>query len=75
MYQFFRCIINLKNMFNINISVVALICKDMPIYIDGKRIYNRAAWLEHKKLVRELILYSRFVKGGHPEIKQKIESV
>ena len=52
----------------------------MPIYIEGKRINDRAAWLEHKKLKRELILTSRLVRGGHPEyrkecteLKQKIE--
>lgn len=52
----------------------------MPIYIDGVRINNREAWLEHKKLRRELILNSRLVRGGYPEyrkecieIKKKIE--
>ena len=52
----------------------------MPIYIDGVRINNREAWLEHKKQRRELILNSRLVRGGYPEyrkecieIKKKIE--
>jgi len=37
----------------------------MPIYIDGVRINDREAWLEHKKLRRELILNSRLVRGGY----------
>jgi hypothetical protein len=52
----------------------------MPIYIDGVCIHDRAAWLEHKKLKRELILNSRLVRGGYPEyrkecleLKKKIE--
>lgn len=52
----------------------------MPLYVDGVRIKDRAAWLEHKKLKRELILSTRLVRGGHPEyrkecleIKKKIE--
>lgn len=42
----------------------------MPIYIDGVRIHDRAAWLEHKKLKRELILSSRLVRGGNPEYRK-----
>jgi len=52
----------------------------MPIYIDGLRIKDRTAWLEHKKLKRELILNTSLVRGGHPEhrkerleLKKKIE--
>lgn len=52
----------------------------MPLVIDGVRICNREAYLEHKKLQRELILKSRFVRGGNPEyrkecseLKKKIE--
>ena len=48
----------------------------MPIYIDGVRINDREAWLEHKKLRRELILNSRLVRGGPKdcaELKKKIE--
>ena len=58
-------------MIKINLSVITHICKDMPIYIDGKRINNRTAWLEHKKLRRELILNSRLVRGGHPEYRKE----
>ena len=43
----------------------------MPIYIDGVRINNREAWLEHKKLRRELILNSRLVRGGYPEYRKE----
>ena len=51
----------------------------MPLYIDGVRINDRETWLEHKKLKRELILNTRFVRGGNigynkecAEIKKKI---
>ena len=47
----------------------------MPIYIDGVRVCDRAAWLEHKKLKRELILGTRLVRGGHPEYRKECAEI
>ena len=47
----------------------------MPLYIDGVRITNRAAWLEHKRLTRELILASRLVRGGYPEYRKEFSDL
>lgn len=52
----------------------------MPLYIEGKRVYNRDVWLKYKHLVSQAIQYQRLIRGGHSEyiielrnIKKQIE--
>ena len=47
----------------------------MPLYIEEKRTYNKAAWLTHKKLVSSLVMYQRYVRGGHPEYNKDIAEI
>lgn len=42
----------------------------IKLSVDGVYIHDRAAWLEHKKLKRELIPSSRLVRGGNSEYRK-----
>lgn len=43
----------------------------MNLCIDGVHFHNRAAWLEHKKLKRDVKTSSYLVRKGNPDYKKK----
>lgn len=47
----------------------------MPLYIGKTRVYDREAYTNHKKLIRELTQAQRFVRGGHPEYKKTCQEL
>lgn len=39
----------------------------MPLYIQGKRTFNRDSWITHKNLMKEYTFATRMIRGGHPQ--------
>lgn len=44
----------------------------MPLYIDGKRTFNKECYEKHKQLVRDYITINRLVRGGLLEYKHDL---